>query len=67
MSVENKYPKARGYRLIGLCAAALTLGCIVPLIALTNDTGTAKATLLTIELAGALALAYVFTFYLLKK
>ena len=67
MSTGNKKSKTAGYRLIGLCAAALALGCIVPLIALLSDTGTAKTALLIMELTGAAVMVYVFTFYLLKK
>ena len=67
MSAKNKNPAAKGYRLIVLCLAALALGCVVPLIALTQKTGTSKMALLAMESAGGIALAYVFALYLLKK
>lgn len=67
MSIKNKNPKTKGYRIIGLCAAAVVLGCVVPLIAVVDDTGTAKGTLLVMELSGAGVLGYVFMSYLLKR
>lgn len=67
MRPKNKKAKAKAYQLILLCIGGLVLGSAIPLFASVGHTGTSKNVLITMEVAGTAALAYVFGLYLLKK
>ena len=67
MSVQNKKNRSSAYKLIFLCVAAITLGCVLPIFASLIHSSTSRGVLTAMEAAGGIVLAYVFGLYLVKR